>query len=106
MTDTAIADAAAAGEAARPRIDGLAAELLAKIARAQRASDEDPFGNPVLSVALGIARRMGARSGSSKALSARQIARTASLRVLTTLKEISRPMTNWMITIILITPIR
>ena len=56
MTETAIADAAAG--TARPRVETLAAELLAKIARAQRASDVDPFGNPVLSVALGIARRM------------------------------------------------
>jgi len=47
-----------AAEETGPRIEGVAAELLAKIARAQRASDEDPFGNPVLSVALAIARRM------------------------------------------------
>jgi phosphoenolpyruvate carboxylase len=34
------------------------AELLSLIERAQQASDQDPFGNPVLSVALAIARRM------------------------------------------------
>ena len=58
MDDMAIAEAATAGEPAQVRVEGLAAELLGLIARAQRASDEDPFGNPVLSVALGIARRM------------------------------------------------
>ena len=58
MDDIPIAEAAATDQPARPRVEALAAELLAKIARAQRASDEDPFGNPVLSVALGIARRM------------------------------------------------
>ena len=58
MTESVIVEAPASGEPARPRVETVAAELLAKIARAQRASDEDPFGNPVLSVALGIARRM------------------------------------------------
>ena len=57
MTDMAMTEAAA-GEPAQARIEAVAAELLAKMARAQRASDEDPFGNPVLSVALGIARRI------------------------------------------------
>lgn len=58
MNDISIAEAAATDQPARLRVEALAAELLAKIARAQRVSDEDPFGNPVLSVALGIARRM------------------------------------------------
>jgi len=39
-------------------IEAVAGELLALIARTQRASDEDPFGNPVLSVALAITRRI------------------------------------------------
>lgn len=56
MTDMAITEAAN-GEPA-PCIEAVAADLLALIARAQRASDEDPFGNPVLSVALSIARRI------------------------------------------------
>eukprot|EP01037_Dinobryon_pediforme_P012824 gene12823-12924_t len=44
--------------------------------------------------------------GSSKALSARHTATTASLRVLITLNAISSPITNWMITIMTITLIR
>ena len=40
------------------RGNGAAADLLALIERARLASDEDPFGNPVLSVALAIARRI------------------------------------------------
>ncbi len=58
MTDGAGMAAAQAGEPVRPSGDEVVAELLALIARAQQASDEDPFGNPVLSVALAIARRM------------------------------------------------
>jgi len=59
MTDVmTITETAATGEKARSRIEGLAAEMLALVARAQRASDEDPFGNPVLSVALAITRRI------------------------------------------------
>ena len=52
MNDSATTDAGG------PRIKAVADELLALIARTQRASDEDPFGNPLLSVALAITRRI------------------------------------------------
>ena len=57
MTDMAAAGAGGA-DCAPPSVAMMAADLLGLVARAQRDSDEDPFGNPVLSVALAIARRI------------------------------------------------
>ena len=59
VTTGEAATAAGTGTADRQsRAAAMAGELLGLIARAQRASDEDPFGNPVLSVALSIARQI------------------------------------------------
>ena len=41
-----------------PTIDVLAGDLLALMARMRERHDEDPFGNPVLSVSLAISRRI------------------------------------------------
>ena len=41
-----------------PPVDALADDLLALMARMRERHDEDPFGNPVLSVSLAISRRL------------------------------------------------
>ena len=43
--------------------EALAAELQAAIVAARADAQEDPFGNPVLSVALWLTRRLASLSG-------------------------------------------
>src|SRR5579872_4810604 len=52
------------------RIGPVAQELLELTARATARAEEDPFGNPVLLVALAISRRMGAGTFDDDAIAA------------------------------------